>query len=357
MNQTALTESDNRFLELDQRIDTLIAAAHHAEGRVAKVVALANATREVTAAVKAQWESIKELKNSPLGFLTDEIGRDKPPYTDAQLQLAVTHGILLGAMPFNGEITVISGRAYLGVSHYRRRIAETASITDFDLQFGAIAYANDKLAMVEARVAWLLDGNPRSLQLVRTESLDRRIPIRVNAGMGVDAILGKAERKILKRVYESSTGRVLVDEDDDRTVEGTASPSQAPPSPPPAPKPEVDEMRERFLQRRSQIRAARTMQELDAIAAAAGRETWSERAQAAIYDELHNRQFDIEALGGEDAMKRYIAALGGAKTVKETGEIYDRFFGPDRSRDWSPADAELGVARRNERNAQIRGQA
>lgn len=78
-------------------------------------------------------------------------------------------------------------------------------------------------ALVPALATWELNGKPDRLDCRVTKRADgeddMRIPIRVNKGMGADAIIGKAERKVCHRVYEIITGISLpsVDEDEPNT--------------------------------------------------------------------------------------------------------------------------------------------
>ena len=48
------------------------------------------------------------------------------------------------------------------------------------------------------KASWKLNGTP--------DVMEAEIPVRINAGMGSDAILGKAERKMRARIYNRITG-------------------------------------------------------------------------------------------------------------------------------------------------------
>jgi hypothetical protein len=62
-----------------------------------------------------------------------------------------------------------------------------------------------KGAVVKCSASWKMNGTP--------DTTARDIPIRVNAMMGADAIMGKAERKILAAAHAQITGTVLGDAD------------------------------------------------------------------------------------------------------------------------------------------------
>lgn len=364
-----VAEPGGALSEVDKSIEQALALAESATGRIGKVVALAQATKAVATAVKDNWESLKDLKDSPLGFLTDESGRKNDfKYSDVALQTAITHGILLGGLPFNGEITVVSAKAYLGKAHYRRRISECERIANLALQFGAITMHGESRALVEAMVSWQLDGAAQSLALVKTTELDKRIPVRVNAGMGDDAILGKAERKILKRVWELSTGRQVVDgeDEDDRTVEGTTEKPSAPAVP------TTEELRSAFAAFVERIRAAETADAVQAI----GREFhgpkygpfWAPSAVERFAQWVDSRLAKLivhepsEPGGGsgnaetpQQAFTRYEALLAEAKSVKECAHLFGAFFGDGSSvHKWSDEDRGLANEARARRVDAIR---
>jgi hypothetical protein len=78
-------------------------------------------------------------------------------------------------------------------------VREFPGLTDLKLDFGVPRTApNTKGALIVGQASWRLNG--------QKDTLSREIPVRVNEFMGVDAIIGKAERKLLKLVYQRLTG-------------------------------------------------------------------------------------------------------------------------------------------------------
>ena len=74
-------------------------------------------------------------------------------------------------------------------------------------------------ALVPMRATWIYKGNKDSVECTKNGETDNRIAVRVNAGMGVDAILGKARRKLLARIYSRVTGSHWAESDADATDE------------------------------------------------------------------------------------------------------------------------------------------
>jgi len=160
------------------------------------------------------------LKDSPLGFLTDEASRRKdnlPPYGVEDVREIMVECLVNGFQPINDEINIISRRMYGAKNGYARKVRELPGLTDLVITPGVPALM-DKGALVPMRARWRVNGTPH--EMVRDVSKtpdgvvhDTRIPVRVNAGMGADAIAGKATRKMLKAIYDAMTGSALTTED------------------------------------------------------------------------------------------------------------------------------------------------
>jgi len=143
-------------------------------------------------------QPIMALQGSALGFRTD---KDKDGgYPEPAGKEAVIEGLMRGLRVVGNEFNIISNRAYTTKEGMVRLVAEFPGLTtlryDLDppkeLQGGCT---------VMAHCYWVLDGNPMKLEA--------NIPVRRNAGMGIDAVLGKATRKLLARVYDRLTGSRL----------------------------------------------------------------------------------------------------------------------------------------------------
>lgn len=175
--------------------------------------------------------SIMELQGTPLGFKTDKDssgGYQLPVVKDCLIE-----ALLRGARPIGNEFNIISGRAYLTKEYFTRQLAELPGLNNLVIEFGVPSIAGDKGALVPVKATWVYRGRRDSLvcDLERDESgkivSDSRIPIRVNNGMGTDAILGKADRKIRARVMSRITNTTWSDADVSDVIETTAEPVAA----------------------------------------------------------------------------------------------------------------------------------
>ena len=164
-------------------------------------------------------EDVKSLVDTPLGFLTDRKDGGKPPYTDDVIRDCVIEAMLRGAEPVGNEFNVIAGRCYLTKQFFERALRTTPGFSELRLIEGVPTTAqNVGGALVPYRASWRMNGVPDSLVCDQTKDGDSRIAVRVNSQMGVDAILGKAKRKMLARIYARVTGSEWVDDEHEEIV-------------------------------------------------------------------------------------------------------------------------------------------
>lgn len=150
-------------------------------------------------AVRHVTSSLRHLAGTPLGFKTDEDrrGGGGTGYDDDTLAEALTEAILRGVSWVGNEFNIIKGRCYVTKEGYSRLVREIPGLTDLILIPG-VPKGHDGGAVVPFKATWKLDGKPMSLE--------RQIPVKLNAGMGADGAIGKATRKMLASVHFACTG-------------------------------------------------------------------------------------------------------------------------------------------------------
>lgn len=181
----------------------------------------------LAAAIRALHQSITEdmmkdimhLQGTGLGFLTDkDNGKPTPGYPVEDVKLVAIEAALMGAHWVGNEFNIISCRPYLTKNFFTRKLREFPGLTDLKLSPGVPTLVGDKGALVPYVATWKVNGREMRIErllkrLDDKSELDERIPIKVNSGMGSDAILGKAERKIKAQIYNLLTGSSLSDGD------------------------------------------------------------------------------------------------------------------------------------------------
>lgn len=147
-------------------------------------------------------KDIMPLQGSSLGFRTD---KDKDGgYSMPVVKECLIEAVLRGLQPVGNQFNIVSGRCYTTKEGFTHLMKTLPGLTDLKLTFG-VPKMQQGGATVDAAATWKYNG--------AADSLTRELAIRVNAGMGADAVLGKAERKIRAAVYAQITGTVLSDGD------------------------------------------------------------------------------------------------------------------------------------------------
>lgn len=159
------------------------------------------------------------LMGSPLGFVTD---LDKEPpdkrYPAHVVRDVIVEALLRGYMPVGNEFNIIAGRFYAAKNGLERLVREYPGVQRLILVPGVPTAAPNNTALVPYTATWIYQGAEMAIRCeVSKDGEDTRIPVRVNSGMGPDAILGKAERKMYWRILKRLTGdgaAILGEEDE-----------------------------------------------------------------------------------------------------------------------------------------------
>ena len=199
-----------------------------------RAVKMASGISALRAALTDQFvvSTLMPLQGSKLGFLTD---KDKDGgYGMAVVRDVAIEAMLRGFSIVGNEFNIIAGGFYGAKAGWERKVGEYPGLTDLVLQPGVPQGVGDKGSLVPYVASWRLDGKEMTLRCVQEkDGADLRIPIRVNAGMGADAVIGKATRKVLFRIYQRINGSTFgaVDGevgDDAITTTGESVPTSAP---------------------------------------------------------------------------------------------------------------------------------
>jgi hypothetical protein len=186
---------------------------------VKQAVRLAQGLRALRAALSDDFvrEVLLPLQGTKLGFLTDkdrnEDGSPGPGYPIAVVRDSTTVALIHGFNIVGNEFNIIAGGFYGTQAGFDRKVREFPGLSHFVEQPGVPVMHQERGALVPYVVSWRLHGKPMAIDFVLTKDtegvLDTRIPVTVNRKMGVDAIIGKARRKMLFRVYQRLTGATL----------------------------------------------------------------------------------------------------------------------------------------------------
>jgi hypothetical protein len=233
MNDTKQTDKQSGLMAVAKRIDTAALAGQECFSKPASfesAIALAQGVQELRAALTDEVMDghIMPLMNMDIGFKTDRdprtwkykdkdgnlTERDGSPfkgtYTREVVRDVMVAMMLRGFYPVNNEINIIANNGYAALNGLKRRLDKWPELTDLEINYG-VPEMKTSGAIVPVAASWRIGGVSKSLKA--------DIPVRVNNGMGVDAILGKASRKVYKRILDRVSGTVTPDGDVSDSVE------------------------------------------------------------------------------------------------------------------------------------------
>lgn len=208
---------------------SLSAVSEHGQFKKAFMMAAGvNRLREmITPAMLGQ---IMPLMNTALGFRTDRDpancdrdGKKMVPYHESVVKECLIEAVLRGLAPVGNQFNIISGRCYTTKEGFSALLKTLPGLSDLKITLGVPKTMGDKGAIVQASATWKMNGSP--------DKIEREIPVKINAMMGSDGALGKAERKIKALIYGQITGTVLSDgevDSGDDAIPTTSKPTEDP---------------------------------------------------------------------------------------------------------------------------------
>lgn len=152
---------------------------------------------------------IMAMQGNRLGFKTDkDLDKNGNPgtgYPEATVKNCLIEAVLMGLQPTGNQFNIIAGNTYAtkeGVGELLKSIDGLTYKLNFELPR---INADKSSAAVSVLITWNLNGTESSETI--------QIPVKMNAYMGTDAVLGKATRKARKWLYDTITGSELPEAD------------------------------------------------------------------------------------------------------------------------------------------------
>lgn len=195
--------------QLDQfATDNNLVALTEGKGSFTAALAVADAIGQLKVMLTPEiMKPIMALQGTTLGFKTD---MDKEGgYKVDVVRDCFIEATLRGFQMVNNQTNIIGGRAYQtkeGFEAWALKQAKLGRLTDYRDAYSTPRQVSENEAVVKVSATWVWLGKADKM-----ENVD--ISIRVNKGQGADAILGKAKRKLLARIYTRVTGTVITEGD------------------------------------------------------------------------------------------------------------------------------------------------
>lgn len=210
---TALAQRRAAVIEVANRIDETAAGAmvhFKSAGSMAAELQVAQAMADLRAMLTPEvMAPIMALMDSDIGFRTDRDPKQEnfktkqpnEPYGVDVIRDVIIESKLRGFHTVGNEFNVIAGRFYGAKAGFRRKLTDGKTfpgLTNFRDTYEVPRLVGDKGAIVKCKASWVMNGKP--------ESFECEFAVKVNGFMGADAITGKAERKLCKRVHDLLSG-------------------------------------------------------------------------------------------------------------------------------------------------------
>lgn len=200
--------------QIDEISTNAVALFDGQGGGFAKEIAVAQAIVDMRALLTPDiMRPVMALMNTDLGFRTDkdpkiknwQTGEYPTPYTEEVVREVFIEAKLRGFHTTGNEFNIIAGRFYGAQNGLKRKCRDLTKGT-YEPSIDTPVLNGDQ-ARVKCRATWMFNGEKCDIGIRPEDPCE--FLVRINKSMGPDAIIGKAERKLAKRVYERITGRTI----------------------------------------------------------------------------------------------------------------------------------------------------
>ena len=147
---------------------------------------------------------IMSLQGSRLGFLTD---KDKSGgYPEKAVKDCIIDAVLLGLQPTGNHFNIIAGNMYPTREGFGHLLTQVPNLR-YNLEYPEVNLSEKgKVSHVTVKITWTINGDEAKKQSIR-------FPIKSNAYTSEDALIGKAERKSRRWLFNTIKGTDVSDGD------------------------------------------------------------------------------------------------------------------------------------------------
>ena len=199
--EVATTEPTYKLAVNDQIISALDAAAKQGmfaqsvTNEFKKMFIMGGAMSDLRALLTPEvMKPIMALQNTPIGFLTDKPAGGYP--VDV-VRDCVIEAAFNGVSVCGNEFNIIAARFYPTKNGLKHKLRDIVGLYK-NVTPGIPKMVSENGSIVTMHVDWTFAGEHHEKDLT--------LAIRVNRGMGADAIIGKATRKVYAWLFEEVTG-------------------------------------------------------------------------------------------------------------------------------------------------------
>lgn len=145
---------------------------------------------------------IMKLQGNRLGFKTDKDG--KGGYGETAVRDCLIEAVLMGVQPFGNHFNIIASNTYITKEGFGYLLNNTPGLR-YKIT-PALPRISGNSAAIVMNIKWFIGSGKE-----QTEALE--VAVRVNNGMGADAVIGKATRKARAWLYNNLNDLEISDGD------------------------------------------------------------------------------------------------------------------------------------------------
>lgn len=206
MKNEIKTISEQHELVSQELNDQVLAVlSNHAEG-FQKAFVMATALQTLKEKLTPEiMKPIMSLQGSSLGFKTDKDA--KGGYSMEEVKTCLIDAVLLGLQPTSNEFNIIGGQMYPTRIGFGALLEKIPGLK-YNLTYKTPTVSPDKAnANCIVTIDWKFEGEEKH----NTQTID--FPIKSNAYASMDALIGKAERKARRWLFNKVKGTDVPDGD------------------------------------------------------------------------------------------------------------------------------------------------
>lgn len=189
---------DNKLMVIEETIKNTTLAMISTKGKIEQAIMMADGIIKLRDGItKEMMDKVLALQDRPLGFLTDRKSGNKAPYDAQVVRDCAIEALIRGVSLIGNEFNIIAGRCYITREGYSSLLRNLPGLQKLSITLG-VPQVSGKGALVPCSATWEYNGIEGKKEA--------SIPVKTDDYSTVDAILGKADRKFRKRIWDELTG-------------------------------------------------------------------------------------------------------------------------------------------------------
>lgn len=213
----AIPASMSRVAEIRQQTLATVQQSQASGDTMMRDLAIAYGLEAMRAAFSPEVVAVvANLGGTALGFRHDLENKGQKYSPDIVRDCAI-EALMRGVSLTGNQFNIIAARCYITREGYQSLLASYPGLTDLEIEVGlpedGRPWGKQEMVFVTAAARCKLNGKAVSVECRKSAGFDGRLAVKTFSGE-VDNAKGKAQRRLLKLLYERITGSVIAEPDD-----------------------------------------------------------------------------------------------------------------------------------------------